>query len=225
MVAPVTEEPQQLPGGLGNQGRVVRIGDTVRRPAGPHSEAVTELLEHLRTSGFDGAPVVLGRDREGRDVDGWIDGDVPIPPFPKWALADEALISTARLIRRLHDALSDFEAPPEATWSDERSDPRGGPLICTPTSAPRTSSSGSGRRSRSSTSASPRPDGRSGTSRWRRACGFRWARAWIGTRTMRPRTPDAWPAYWPGRGGAGWFDGVTAWMEDRRAAWLEGLRA
>lgn len=130
MVAPVTEEPQQLPGGLGNQGRVVRIGDTVRRPAGLHSEAVTELLEHLRTSGFDGAPVVLGKDREGRDVYEWIDGDVPIPPFPKWALADEALISTARLIRRLHDAVSDFEAPPGASWSDERSDPRGGPLIC-----------------------------------------------------------------------------------------------
>jgi hypothetical protein len=126
----VTEVPRQLSGGLANRGQVVRIGDTVRRPAGPHSEAVAGLLEHLRVGGFDGAPVPLGRDPEGRDVFGWIEGDVPIPPFPRWALADEALGSTARLIRRLHDALADFEPAPGAPWSDERADPRGGTVIC-----------------------------------------------------------------------------------------------
>lgn len=126
----MTEAPRHLPGGLGNQGQVVRVGDTVRCPAGSHSEAVAGLLGHLRTSSFDGAPAVLGRDPEGRDVYEWIEGDVPVPPFPPWAFGDEALISTARLIRRLHDALSDYEAPPGASWSDERSDPRGGPLIC-----------------------------------------------------------------------------------------------
>jgi hypothetical protein len=110
--------PQQLSGGLANEGQVVRIGDTVRRPAGLHSEAVTNLLDHLRRSGFDAAPAVLGKDLEGRDVYKWIDGDVPIPPFPAWALADEVLISTASLIRRLHDALSDFDfaSPGRPVW-------------------------------------------------------------------------------------------------------------
>jgi hypothetical protein len=60
----------------------------------------------LAASGFDGAPSVLGQDLEGRDVYAWIDGDVPITPFPDWALSDESLISVARLIRRLHDALA-----------------------------------------------------------------------------------------------------------------------
>jgi len=32
-------------------------------------------------------------------------------------------------------------------------------------------------------------------------------------------------AMWNGRGGAEWFDGVTALMEGRRAVWLEALRA
>ncbi len=124
------EVTQPLAGGMGNQGQVVRIGDTVRRPAGEHSAAVTGLLEHLAAVGFDGAPSVLGRDEEGRDVYGWIEGDVAVPPYPAWALADEALAGTGRLIRRLHDALAGFEAPPGVSWSGERADPRGGQLIC-----------------------------------------------------------------------------------------------
>jgi hypothetical protein len=126
----VTDGGERLSGGLANAGRVVRIGDTVRRPAGAHSEAVNRLLEHLQAKGFDGAPVALGRDPAGRDVYGWIEGDVPIPPYPEWALADGALVGLGGLIRRLHDALSDFEAPPDASWSDERADPRGGSIIC-----------------------------------------------------------------------------------------------
>jgi hypothetical protein len=115
---------------MGNQGQVVRIGDTVRRPAGEHSAAVTSLLDHLAAVGFDGAPSVLGRDEEGRDVYGWIEGDVAVPPYPAWALSDDALAGTGRLIRRLHDALAGFEPPPGASWSRERADPRGGPLVC-----------------------------------------------------------------------------------------------
>jgi hypothetical protein len=67
----------------------------------------------------------------------------------------------------------------------------------TPTSVPRTSSSARGRRSRSSTSTSPHLDGGSGTSRWRRACGSRCGRALMTTRSMRPPTPAASPAWRP----------------------------
>ncbi len=263
----VTEVPQHLSGGLANEGQVVRIGDTVRRPAGPHSEAVAHLLEHLRTSGFDGAPVVLGKDLEGRDVYEWIDGEVPIPPFPAWALADEALISTASLIRQLHDALSNFEAAPEASWSDERSDPRGGPLICHTDIGPENvvfqgqqaiaildfDFASPGRRvwdlamaARMWIPLRPRPDegSRDMTARARRlgllVAGYGLTRAdheefvdaiieaqQVGNAFVRRRVEAREPGFvamWRERGGAEWFDGVTAWMEGQRSLWLEALR-
>ncbi len=43
---------EPLPGGLGNGGRVVRVGATVRRPHGAHSTAIFELLAHLERRAF-----------------------------------------------------------------------------------------------------------------------------------------------------------------------------
>lgn len=40
---------------------LVRVGDTVRRPAGPWTDAVDALLRHLHDVGFPGAPRPLGR--------------------------------------------------------------------------------------------------------------------------------------------------------------------
>ncbi len=45
---------------------VVRIGDTVRRPAGPWTPAVHALLDHFHAVGFRGAPRALGIDEQGR---------------------------------------------------------------------------------------------------------------------------------------------------------------
>jgi hypothetical protein len=72
----------QLSGGIGNRGRVVRVGDTVRRPPGTHSVAVPALLGHLAASDVEGAAAVLGQHSEGRDMYEWIDGDVAVRPFP-----------------------------------------------------------------------------------------------------------------------------------------------
>src|SRR5260221_6573384 len=60
-----TEIP--LAGGNMSSG-VVRVGDTVRRPAGPWTPAVHALLAHLHAVGFDGAPRPLGVDERGREV-------------------------------------------------------------------------------------------------------------------------------------------------------------
>ncbi len=46
--------------------KVVRIGDTVRRPVQPWTPAVHALLRHLETVAFTAAPRVLGFDEEGR---------------------------------------------------------------------------------------------------------------------------------------------------------------
>ena len=41
---------------------VVRVGDTVRKPAGPRTAAVEAFSSYLNAAGFSGAPKTLGRD-------------------------------------------------------------------------------------------------------------------------------------------------------------------
>jgi hypothetical protein len=85
---------------------VVRVGDTVRRPTGPHSPFVHRLLRHLETVGFEAAPRLLGVDEHGREALSFIDGWVP-PNLDHFA--DETLAAAARLLRRLHDATAGSE--------------------------------------------------------------------------------------------------------------------
>lgn len=96
-----------LPAGDVTEG-VVRIGDTVRRPHQATSAAVAAYLEHLDRAGFRGAPRYLGRDRQGRDVLSFIDGQVAGDPIEPWAAADALLPSVGRLVRALHDASVDW---------------------------------------------------------------------------------------------------------------------
>ncbi len=91
---------QPLVGGLDPRDPPVRVGNTVRRPAGSSRAAVRDLLLHLESIGFDGAPRYLGIDDQGREVLTWIDGDVPLPPYPAWAMTDLALADLGRLLRR-----------------------------------------------------------------------------------------------------------------------------
>ena len=123
------EREEQLSGGIAHPGEVVRVGETVRRPAGPHSEAIFALLRYLGEVGFDGAPRPLGLDERGREMFTYIPGDVPISPFPAWSMSVEALESVGRLLRRYHDAVAGFDASGFA-WSDEMLDPHGGPIVC-----------------------------------------------------------------------------------------------
>ncbi len=120
------DEP--LAGGMGNQGQVVRVGGAVRRPRGPHADAIAALLGHLERAGFP-APVRTAVEGD-TELFRWIEGAVPVPPYPAWALTDEALASVGRLLRRYHDAVASFVPPAGATWSRELCDPRGGPIVC-----------------------------------------------------------------------------------------------
>jgi hypothetical protein len=124
----VTEQP--LAGGMDPAAGVVRVGDTVRRPARDSSPAMRALLQHLEAVGFDGAPRFLGVDEQGRDVLRFVEGDVPLPPYPAWALTDEALVSLGRLLRRFHDATATLDQTAVSGWPDEWSDPEGGPVVC-----------------------------------------------------------------------------------------------
>jgi Phosphotransferase enzyme family len=109
----VTEEP--LPGG-NMTGGVVRVGDTVRRPAGPWTPAVHALLDHLRAVGFRGAPRAHGLDDQGREVLDFVPGTVPYDERFGLLDPDDRLHRVGRLIRDFHDAVSDFAPPPDARW-------------------------------------------------------------------------------------------------------------
>jgi len=80
---------------------VVRVGDTVRRPVGPQSKFVHELLSHLEVVGFRGAPRFHGLDEKGREILDYIKGEVPADLG--W-LDDAQIAGGARLLRELHDA-------------------------------------------------------------------------------------------------------------------------
>ncbi|MEQ4207304.1 phosphotransferase [Actinopolymorpha sp. B9G3] len=120
---------QQLDGGIANAGQVVRVGPHVLRPSSPHSGSIHAFLRAVKDAGFEGAPMPVGIDADGRERLVFIDGEVPVAPYPDWSQSDTALASIARLLRGLHDAAGRFD-PEGFTWNDSLADPAGGPLVC-----------------------------------------------------------------------------------------------
>ena len=112
---PVMSTEIPLDGGNMNSG-VVRVGDTVRRPAGPWTPAVHALLTHLHEAGFDGAPRPLGTDEHGREILSFIPGTVAWPEGFHLLDGDGQVRRVARLIREFHDAVAGFTPPPGAQW-------------------------------------------------------------------------------------------------------------
>jgi len=97
-----------LSGGTANRGLVIRVGDTVQRPAAPCWPATHALLAHLSAVGFDGAPRVLAVDAT-TEVLTYIYGQAAVPPMPADTLTEAALISIARLLRSYHQAVQSFD--------------------------------------------------------------------------------------------------------------------
>lgn len=106
----------------GNVTQVVRVGDTVRREAGPWTPAVHALLKHLEARDFEGAPRALGYDELGREILSFIEGEIGHYPLPAYMWSDKTLQAAARLLRRYHDATLDLEVPSNAIWRLEYPD-------------------------------------------------------------------------------------------------------
>lgn len=110
---------------------VVRVGDTVRRQLGPWSPGVHALLRHLRTAGFRAAPELLGEDDRGREVLGFIQGEIAHHADPKFLWSDGTLELAGRTLREFHDAQRGFRPPWGVAWSPIGREPDGVPeLIC-----------------------------------------------------------------------------------------------
>ena len=97
------EQESSLTGGRTTTG-VVRLGNTVHRPIGARAAFVHELLRHLGTHEFDGAPRILGVDSLGREVLSFVPGYVP-PELGDFS--DSQLGAAACVLRKLHDATLD----------------------------------------------------------------------------------------------------------------------
>jgi Phosphotransferase enzyme family/Domain of unknown function (DUF4111) len=108
------EREESLAGG--DMTAVVRVGDTVRRRAGPWTPAVHALLRHLRASGFRQAPEPLGIDPQGREILTLLPGRVATYPLPDFVWSDDTLVSVARLLAAYHDATVGFVPPAGAVW-------------------------------------------------------------------------------------------------------------
>jgi hypothetical protein len=106
---------------------VVRVGNTVRRPVGPHSPLVHALLAHLESAGFQGAPRFLGIDGSGREVLSYVDGEVAGRPRPPWIADETRLASVGRLVRAYDDAAASFTPAADVLRGTEPAAPAGIP--------------------------------------------------------------------------------------------------
>lgn len=116
----MTLEPEETILVGGNVNNVVKVGKTVRRKTGPFSPNIHALLLHLETKKVD-ASRFLGIDDKGREILAFIEGETDFPTDlwdnPKY------VVSTANLLRRLHDSSTDFTPPNPGNWAYSDSNP------------------------------------------------------------------------------------------------------
>ena len=102
----------------GNTGGAVRVGNTVRRAAGPWTPAVHAVLAHLAQKRFAGSPRPLGVDQQGREMLTFLAGETvgSARPWPGWVYAEDTLVQVARWLSGFHRAVADFVPPAGAVW-------------------------------------------------------------------------------------------------------------
>ena len=101
-----------LPGG--NMNAVQRVGNTVRRTAGPWTPTVHRYLGYLARNGVDWAPTPLGIEGDV-EILSFVEGNVPLYPLPHFVWDDAVLVDGAHKLRQLHDASIGF-AVDGAIW-------------------------------------------------------------------------------------------------------------
>ena len=112
----MTDAEVPLVGGTLNA--VVRVGDTVHRPAGPWTPTIHALLRHVRGRGFDLAPEPLGLDDAGREVISYIPGTTVgwALPWPEVIREEGLLAEVGEATARYHRAVADFRPAGVVSW-------------------------------------------------------------------------------------------------------------
>ncbi|TDL30850.1 aminoglycoside phosphotransferase [Jeotgalibacillus sp. S-D1] len=93
----------------GNVSKVYRLGNTVRREMTENSRRVHALLKHLEAKNIEFTPRFLGIDEQGREILSFIEGEAGNYPLKDYMWSSEALEKIAKMQRRYHDAVKDFE--------------------------------------------------------------------------------------------------------------------
>lgn len=123
---PNSESDEILTGG--NVSTVHRLGDTVRRELKPSSKKVHKLLKHLEIKGFTYAPKFIGIDEKDREILSFIEGEAGHYPLKKYMWSDDVLMGIAKMLRRYHDAVTDF--PIEKGWQPIDHTPEPFEVLC-----------------------------------------------------------------------------------------------
>lgn len=115
----------------GSNPRVVKVGNTIRRPIRPWSDSVRDLLLYLEQVGFPYSPRYLGIDNQGREVLSYIEGMVAaIQPWPEWVWRDETLRELIGIVGDYHCAVSDYQPSSDARWRFATGSCPGGEIVC-----------------------------------------------------------------------------------------------
>jgi hypothetical protein len=119
------DEPEEMPGSVGG---ATRVGRTVRRPAGPWTPAVHELLMYLAEEGLRGVPEVHGLDDEGREVLTYVDGrGVPVD---REVVLETVLTEAVTWLRDFHDVVEGFRPEGEREWRGGVAELEADQVIC-----------------------------------------------------------------------------------------------
>jgi Ser/Thr protein kinase RdoA (MazF antagonist) len=93
----------------------VRVGDTIRKPAGPWTPTVQAMLRHLRDAGFESVPEPLGLDDDGRETMSFVPGVSAARPWPEHLRTIDGVEVLAAWLRRFHHAIRGFR-PADPVW-------------------------------------------------------------------------------------------------------------
>lgn len=119
-------EEEALPGG--SVGGATRVGRTVRRPTGPWTPAVHELLGYLRDQQLRGIPDVLGVDDQGRESLSYLEGR-GVQPDSEIVL-DNVLEEAVSWLREYHDLVEGFRPEGSRTWRQAERELADDEIIC-----------------------------------------------------------------------------------------------
>ena len=127
MLPDTPDGPDEIPLPGGNVGGAVRVGDTVRRPTGPWTPAVHELLEFLAVAGLPRIPRVLGVDEKGREILTFLPGRVL--DIGRETLSDAQVRSAMSWLRSFHAVVAGFPRD-SRRWRFVERALRPGEIVC-----------------------------------------------------------------------------------------------